>query len=872
MATFPLSSVMQSNGLSCGAIETAKLVSTIHVTSEKRVTRRLGKMDVERNLVFRGVAINAAKSSYPDHRLEVLSTSRSFVVQTPGKVSTYLFRTEIGGLVKILVETKNNKYSVYVEISSLQLSDSKDELLMRWGIYRSDSSSFMPIDFQSPSLASASRTIETPLRRKSSGQIAVQLDLEANLAPFYLSFVLKSPSDGDSNISVIRSHRKTNFCVPVGFNSGYPAPLGLSFSADGSMNFSLLSRSAESVVLCLYDESTKTEPAFEIDLDPYVNRSGDIWHALINSAIPLVSYGYRCKGTNKQKGDIIHAERVLLDPYAKIIRDFIPVKHGSGLLLHCLGQLHGEPAFDWTGDIRPCLPLEKLVVYRLNVMLFTKDNSSKLPSDVAGTFSGITEKLQHFKSLGVNAILLEPIFPFDEQQGPYFPFHFFSPMNKYGPSGGPMSSINTMREMVKGLHANGIEVFVEVVFTHTAEVGSLREIDKSSYHYEKEGDNIGRNSLNCNHPIVQQMILDSLRHWVIEFHVDGFCFINAASLMRGFHGENLSRPPLVEAIAFDPILSKVKIVADSWDPHDMESKAVRFPHWRRWAEINTQFCADVRNYLRGEGLLSNLATRLCGSGDTFSDGRGPSFSFNFIARNSGLSLVDLVSFSGSELASELSWNCGVEGATTSAAILETRLKQIRNFLFILFVSQGVPILNMGDECGQSSGGSPAYVDRKPFNWNTLRTSFGIQTTEFISFLSSLRIGRNDLLQKRKFSREENIDWHGTDLSLPSWEDPSSKFLGMTLKVHKEEIQSTSESPCLKGDLFVAFNAADHSESITLPPPPAEMAWLRLVDTALSYPGFFSMDGEPVLEQMPEPVMYEMKSHSCVLFEARSLSG
>ncbi|KAK1352613.1 Isoamylase 2, chloroplastic [Heracleum sosnowskyi] len=861
MATFPVSSIIRSNALNGRATDSSYLVFAGGMTSQRIVAQRLGKKDGRRNLVFGGVAMSAGNRSYHEHRQNVLITSQSFVLHTPEKVWKYLFRTESGDLVKVWIEMKNNNYSVYVEVSSPQLSESNSDLLMVWGMYRSDSSSFMPMDHQSSSLISAQNTTETPLLLKSSGKIAVELNLEANLAPFYLSFTLKSRSSDGSRISEIRSHRNTNFCVPVGFSSGYPAPLGLSFSPDGSMNFSLFSRSAERVVLCLYDETIDAEPALEIDLDPYVNRTGDIWHASLHSAVPLVSYGYRCHSGTKREGD-----SVLLDPYAKIVGN-----SSSTLLRQYLGKFQTEPDFDWTGDIRPLLPLEKLVVYRLNVMRFTKDQSSKLANDIVGTFAGISQKLQHFKDLGINTILLEPIFPFNDQQGPYFPYHLFSPAYIYGHSKSPISTIVSMKEMVKTLHANGIEVFMEVVYTHMADTESLKDIDNPSYHYAREYDGIHKNTLNCNFPVVQQLILDSLRHWVIEFHIDGFCFMNAASLLRGCNGETLFRPPLVEAIAFDPILSNVKIIADCWNPHDAEPKAVRFPHWKRWAEVNTKFCEDVRKYLRGENLLSNLATRLCGSGDNFSAGRGPAFSFNFIARNSGLSLVDLVSFSASELASELSWNCGVEGATTNSAILETRLKQVRNFLFILFVSLGVPVLNMGDECGQSSGGSPAYADRKPFNWDSLKTVFGIQTTEFISFLSSLRVRRSDLLQKKNFLKEENIEWCGIDLNPPNWEDPETKFLGMTLKVYTEEIQPTSSAPCLNGNMFIAFNAADHSESILLPPPPTDMEWRRLVDTALSYPEFFSTDGDPVFEQMLE-LLYEMKSHSCVLFESRPKSG
>ncbi|CAN6690617.1 unnamed protein product [Malus baccata var. baccata] len=877
MATLPLSMAVQASCcLNCGTTELSKLTAANRYRHRHNGLRGSVKLGIERNLVFGEVVQNFKETPLRDRDLKVYATSRVSVepmeqrvytsteTEEADKVSTYRFRTETGDMVKVFVRMKNAKCIVNIEVSSLHLSSNDRLLVLSWGIYRSDSSSFMPLNFRSSTPADRTTTLETPFTETSSGRFTLELEFEAKQIPFYLSFILKSPADADSSDLEIRSHRKTNFCFPVGFGRGYPAPLGLSFSNDGSMNFAIFSRNAESVVLCLYGETTAEKPVLELDLDPYVNRSGDIWHASFESGWDFVSYGYRFDEGN-----------VLLDPYAKIISKSVP--HGTGLKY--LGRLCEEPAFNWAGDVRPDLAMEKLVVYRLNVTRFTEHKSSNLPTNIAGTFLGLTEKLEHLKHLGVNAVLLEPIFPFDEQKGPYFPIHFFSPMNWFGPSRGPVSAVNSMKDMVKKFHADGIEVLLEVVFTHTAEGEALQGIDISSYyHINGVADLKARNALNCNYPVVQQMVLDSLRYWVTEFHVDGFCFINASSLLRGSKGERLSRPPLVEAIAFDPLLSKTKIIADRWDPHGSVPKETRFPHWKRWAEVNSKFSKDVRNFLRGEGLLSDLATRLCGNGDIFSDGRGPAFAFNFISRNSGLPLVDLVSFSGVKLASELSWNCGEEGPTDKTAVLERRLKQIRNFLFILFVSLGVPVLNMGDECGQSTGGSPAYSDRKALDWNALGTGFATQTTQFIAFLSSFRIRRSDLLQKRNFLKEENIDWYGSDQSSPRWEVPSCKFLAMKLKPDEEEAKPDEEeanepgdvSPPLWGDLFAAFSAAAHSETVILPPPPEGMGWFRLVDTALPFPGFFSTDGEPVPEQMAGLFAYQMKSHSCALFEARCL--
>ncbi|KAL7082316.1 hypothetical protein ACP275_14G091600 [Erythranthe tilingii] len=839
MAVLPVPYVMQPHCVGNESFESSKSFSTSHGRYGKRMTSVSRKLDLRRiNLHGGQFTKPIGRISYSHHVTKAIATSDVSVVKTLENVLTYRFWMEIGGQLKVMVKKTNNnkKYGVYVEVESLQFDEEQRELIMIWGIFRDDSTSFMPVQE-----SSTDGTTETPFV-KDCDRLSAELEFEESLAPFYVSILLKSKLGSNSKTSTIRSHRKTNFIVPVGFRSGRPSPLGISLLSDGFINFAFFSRNANSVVLCLYADTTVEKPALEIDLDPYVNRSGDIWHASIDcSSLPFVSYGYRCRSSSTDgKG-----HRVLLDPYAKVIEDFGPRK--------CLGRLCNESAFDWSGESRPNLPMEKLIVYRLNVARFTNDKSSKLPRDIAGSFSGISDKLHYFKNLGVNAVLLEPIFPFDEQKGPYFPWHFFSPGSLYGPSGDPNKVANSLKEMVKKLHANRMEVLLEVVFTHTSEISALREIDNSSYHHVEGGEELkSRNSLNCNYPIVQQMILECLRYWVTEFHIDGFCFINSSSLTRGFHGEFLSRPPLVEAIAFDPLLSKVKIVADSWDPHEMEMKEIVFPHWKRWAEMNAKFCSEMRNFFRGKGSISSLATRLCGSGDLFLGGRSPAFSFNFVTRNVGPTLVDLVSYSSIES----SWNCGEEGPTNKILVLETRLKQIRNFIFVLFVSLGVPVLNMGDECGQSTRGSLEYSDRISFDWSALKSGFGTQVTEFISFLSSLRIRRNDLLQKRSFLKEDNIEWHGAEGGPPMWDDPSCKFLAMTLKA----------DPPLS-DLFVAFNGGDCSEKVALPPLAAVDAnWVCLVDTSLPFPGFFTEEGVPLEDGLET---YEMKSHSCVLFEARS---
>ncbi|CAN6449875.1 unnamed protein product [Victoria cruziana] len=797
------------------------------------------------------------------------------------KVFKYSFWTELGGQVKVLVRRKDLTYELKVEVSLLPAGTGDHELFLNWGMFRSDSSSWVVPERQSlppgaicVKLESGQDSVQMPFERKNSYLFALSLSFKLETAPFYLSFVLQSQPNASSKGSWIRNHLRKNFCVPVGIGRGFPEPLGATLCDDDGMNFAIFSRNAETVVLCLYGEKGST-PSLEIELDPYVNRTGDIWHVSIENVDRYSCYGYQCKGTTLwDDGSRFRKPHVLLDPYAKIIRSLNTGQGESISLVGGLASSLGNVPFDWDGDSHPCTPMEEMVVYRLNVQRFTEDISSELPSAVAGTFIGIVEKLDHFKKLGVNAVLLEPIFPFIEEHGPYFPYHFFSPMNSYGPRGDGVSSSNSMKAMVKALHENQIEVLLEVIFTQTAEgrdsasqAISFSGIDNSSYYIVERNPESGAvRRLNCNTPVVQRMILDSLRHWVNDYHIDGFFLVDAASLVEGPSARVLTRSSLIEAIAFDPVLSKTKLIADGFSPSEALHKDISFPHWKRWAEVNPKFCYDIRKFLRGEGLLSNVATRLCGSGDLFSDGRGPGFSFNFIARNFGLSLVDLVCFSASETSEEFSWNCGEEGASSKSNVLEVRVRQIRNFLFILYVSLGVPIVNMGDEYGQSTGGSSLYISRKSFDWRGLHTDFGIQTCHFLAFLSALRKEKYELFQRKNFIEADYLDWHGPHLTEALWSDTSSKFLSVTLKREKGE----RGSKLTAGDMYLAFNACESSIAVALPQLPAELTWFCLVDTALPYPAFFSMKGTPFDQPAVRP-SYEMKSHSCALFEAQLVS-
>ncbi|KAF0922923.1 hypothetical protein E2562_002161 [Oryza meyeriana var. granulata] len=351
--------------------------------------------------------------------------------------SCYRFRTDDDGVVDVAVSGEEGDggagaggYAVSVEVPCLPGPRGREGGLV---LRTSGSGEGVPL---APAAGGAS--------------LAAELSFDAPCVPFYLSFLLTDAAGAE-----IRTHRKTSFRVPVGVGPGSPAPLGMSRSGDGAVNFAVYSKNANAVALYLY--ASGDEPALEIDLDPYVHRTGNVWHVSLASVEGYVSYAFCCGGIR----------RPLLDPYAKVIGDFVAGNsvYDVGVTapsMRCFASLASVPSYNWGRDRHPCLPLEKLVVYRANVALFTKDKSSGLPEDAAGTFSGLAAKIEHFRSLGVSAILLEPVFPFHQVKGPYFPYHFFSPMSLYSSEGSSVSAIKSMKDMVKAMHRNGIEYHTRI--------------------------------------------------------------------------------------------------------------------------------------------------------------------------------------------------------------------------------------------------------------------------------------------------------------------------------------------------------------------------------------------------------------------------
>ncbi len=612
-------------------------------------------------------------------------------------------------------------------------------------------------------------------------------------------------------------------------------------------------------------------------LDPHAPNKGD----------NKVLYGVRVSGEGGW--ETLHRwdeAKIMLDPYAPLVsgrrvfgqRDraeqFV---EGRGSTFWGTFDFDCEDLadFDWgQGYSRPETPLQDSVIYEMSVRLFTADTSSGLPEEERGTFEGLRSKIPHLKALGVTCVELLPIFEYDELEfqrsaNPrdhmvnvwgYSHINFFAPMSRFASDGGgPARAAIEFKRLVRDLHANGIEVVLDVVYNHTAEGGdinpyllSFRGIDSAVY-YMQDPESYDQmlnysgcgNTVNANHPVVTALILDSLRHWVEEYHVDGFRFDLASALCRDQRGEPLEDPPLIRAISKDPLLSKVKLISEPWDCGGLYQVG-SFPNWDIWAEWNGKFRDDMRRFIRGDpGMKSAFATRVAGSADLYNyNRRKPFHSINFVIAHDGFTLNDLVSYNekhngengeksrdGSN--DNFSWNCGAEGdggedgvgvgAEVMAAVRQLRVRQRKNFHLALMVSQGTPMVLMGDEYGRSTeGNNNTYgLDRRMnyFRWDQLEED--APSADFFRFYSSLIHfrRRSPLLGRVDFLTSEDITWHESN-----WKNDESCFLSFTLHGRGES-----------GSMYVAFNAHDYWVDNALPAPSRGKQWHRVVDTNLPSP-------------------------------------
>ncbi|CAL8468466.1 g8006 [Coccomyxa elongata] len=679
------------------------------------------------------------------------------------------------------------------------------------------------------------------------------------------------------------AHAKPGPFKRISIKPGTPEPLGpskMSESSKSGVNFALFSEHATAVTLVLSDKDDKN--VVEIELEPATHRTGNVWHVDVEGC-PLsgVLYGYKVEGqTGWETGDRWDSTRILLDPYAPLVKgrsvfakrdDFERFEEKTGSQFRGTFELDAAP-FDWGKDYkRPNLAPEDIIVYEMGVRSFTADESSGVGAEKQGTYAGLMAKIPHLVELGITAVEVLPVFEYDElefQRTPnprdhminiwgYSHLSFFAPMARFGSGGrGPAAAARELKQLVKALHAAGIEVLLDVVYNHTVEGGdddpytmSWRGIDNKVY-YMVDTDQYVQllnysgcgNTVSGNHPVTKQLIIDSLRQWVEEYHVDGFRFDLASALCRDEKGNPMAVPPLIHDIAKDPVLSKVKLIAEPWDCGGLYQVG-SFPNWDVWGEWNGKYRDDVRRFIKGDdGMKSAFATRLAGSADLYHvNQRKPTHGVNFIIAHDGFTLYDLVAYNdkhneangeGNRDGSNdnFSWNCGVEGETDDEGVNALRQRQMRNLHLALAVSQGMPMVLMGDEYAQTRGGNNNWYghDNKMtrFDWNALEA----QRDTFFRYYSGLLKFRrgHPLLGRPDFLKPEDVTWHEDN-----WDNPESKFLAFSLHDRGQGC----------GDLYMAFNAHTYPITVHLP---VGLSWVRVVDTNLPSPKDFTPDNDIVL--------------------------
>ena len=649
---------------------------------------------------------------------------------------------------------------------------------------------------------------------------------------------------------------------------GSSAPLGASVRRSG-VNFSVFSKSATLIELLLFDDRNAAEPSRIIPLDATQHRSYHYWHAFVPGIGPGQIYGYRADGPFAPgRGLRFDREKLLLDPYGLAVA--VPdgyqreaaarpgPNHGAAMK-----SVVADPgAYDWEGDVPLKRPFAETVIYELHVRGFTRHATSGVSPGSHGTYAGLVEKIPYLKDLGVTAVELLPIFQFDPQSAPagkvnywgYQPVSFFSPHHAYSSRPDPLGVLDECRDMIKALHRAGIEVILDVVFNHTAEGGhdgptfSYRGLGNDCYYILRDdksqyADYTGTgNTLNANQPIVRRMILDSLRYWVIEMHVDGFRFDLASVMSRDESGRSLHNPPVLWDIESDPLLAGTKLIAEAWDAAGLyQVGSFVGDTWQEW---NWRFRDDVRRFFKGdEGSVSAIATRLLGSPDLYGhEEREAEQSINFVTCHDGFTLNDLVSYNHkhNEANGEdnrdgtddnLSWNCGVEGPTDDPAIEALRNRQVKNFFALELLAAGTPMVLMGDEVRRTQrGNNNAYCQDNDISWFdwSLLTSHG-DVHRFVKELTAFRQRRDVVAQETTLTLNQvlgraRIDWHGVLLNRPDWSEHSHS-LAFTL-------QSVRGQFLLHGML----NAYWKPLMFELPPAPAGYGtWRRCIDTALASP-------------------------------------
>lgn len=705
---------------------------------------------------------------------------------------------------------------------------------------------------------------------------------------------------------------------------GQPYPLGATW--DGvSVNFALFSENATAVELCLFDDNEQETARLRV-----CEQTDHVWHISLPGVKPGQLYGYRVHGPYEpQAGHRFNPSKLLLDPYAKAING--DMRWSGALFGYTLGAAEGDltfderdsgagmpksvvidSSFDWAGDKPPHIPWHGTLIYELHTKGFTMRHP-EVPEALRGTYAGLAHPavIEYLKQLGITAVELLPIHQFvrdkhllDQGLTNYWGYNsigFFAPDCGYSANGCKGEQVAEFKQMVKALHAAGIEVILDVVYNHTGEGSQLgptlcfRGIDNAAYYRLVESDaryymdytGCG-NTLNMMHPRTLQLIMDSLRYWVQEMHVDGFRFDLAAALARELY-EVDRLGAFFDIIHQDPVLSQVKLIAEPWDLGADGYQVGNFPVL--WAEWNGVYRDTVRSFWRGdEGQVSDLAYRLTGSSDLYEQGgRKPYASINFVTAHDGFTLADLVSFNekhneangdenrdGHE--NNLSWNCGVEGASDDPSVLALRARQQRNFLATLLLSQGVPMLQAGDESGRTQqGNNNTYCQDNELSWVDWELNESNQgLLEFARFVIRL-FHVHPVLRRGKFfqgrwirgSEIRDLVWFradGNEMTEEDWANPYARSVALRLAGDAITEVDARGNRIEDDTLLIVLSALNQPMQFTLPQHPSAAKWELLIDTR-------QPNGRPT---RTVPVScgdsFELEAHSLALFRLRASVG
>lgn len=662
---------------------------------------------------------------------------------------------------------------------------------------------------------------------------------------------------------------------------------------DSGVNFSIFSRNSTRVTLEIFEKATDEEPSFSYDLDPLLNRTGDTWHVYLGGVGENLYYGWRVDGPfDLKKGHRFDYSKLLLDPYAKGITPDIPGHTRKGIIID-------TRKLNFAKHVKPRIDYNESIIYEMHIKLFTMNKNSQV--QYPGSYIGVMEKIAHLKELGVTAVELLPVFEFDENSimgvNPvtgeslknvwgYNPIALYAPTSNYlsdpdKVTGASMGEhIMEFSKLVNAFHDAGIEVIMDVVFNHTGEGNELgptisfKGLDNSIYYmlepynkmYYSNYSGTG-NTLNCSHPVVKEYILDCLRYWYGQMQVDGFRFDLASILGRGKDGQWLGNLSILNDIAKDSVLSTAKLIAEGWDAAGGYFLG-EFPIG--WSEWNGKFRDTVRKFIKGDpGQISDLATRIVGSPDLFgNDGRRPYYSINFVTAHDGFTMWDLVSYNekNNHVNGEHnrdgedhnnSWNHGVEGETDDPGVIALRKQQMKNMFLIMMISQGTPMILMGDEMGKTQrGNNNAYCQDNELNWlDWERFDRFRDIYEFLKNMIAFRKIHISLRRKHFFTGTDingnglsDISWHGIKPYSPDWSH-DSRILAFMIDGEDYDIESVVDD-----HIYVAFNSHHEDLDFELPEIPGEN-WYRVVDT-----------GNHEEDFLHEPRMLN-SSHYCV--KARS---